>query len=200
MGKKFMSKVLAVLVAAAVMLTGSISVFAATPSTTVGEVASIGTEVYTSDNSMEVSWTAAKNATSYTVYVNGKAYEAGSKTKIVITGLDSGKRYDVYVVAKNSKSGDTKQSTVSKRWVKATSKLTAKKSGKSIKLSWKKVKNAKNYKIVVYKNGKKFKTYTTKSLKKTIKGLKKGTYKITVAPVYKNNYVGASKKQTVKIK
>ena len=200
MGNKFMRKMIAVFVAAAVMLTCSVSVFAATPSTTVGAVSSIGTEVYTSDNSMEVSWSAAKNATGYTVYVNGVAYDAGTATKYVVTGLKSGTRYDVYVVAKNSKSGDEQKSSVTKRWVKATSKVTAKKSGKSIKMSWKKVSKAVKYRVVVYKNGQKWKTYNTKSLKKTLKNLKKGTYRVTVAPVYKNNYVGASKWKTVKIK
>lgn len=200
MGNKFMSKMIAVFVAAAVMMTCSISVFAATPSTTVGKVGSVKTEVYNSSKSIKVSWSAVKNADSYTVYVGGKAYPAGNATSYTVTGLTAGSRYQVYVVAKNSKSGDSQKSSVNKRWVKATSKITAKKSGKTVKLSWKKVSKAVKYRIVVSKNGKTWKTTTTKSLKKTFKSLKKGTYKFTVAPVYSNGYIGASKAKTVKIK
>lgn len=200
MGKKLMRKTIAVFVAAAVMLTCSISVFAATPSTTVGAVSGVKTEVYNSSKSIKVTWKAAENATGYTVYVGGKAYDAGHSTSYTVKGLKAGQRYNIYVVAKNSKSGDSKKSSTAKRWVKATSKVTAKKSGKTVKLSWKKVSKAVKYRIVITKNGKAYKTVTTKSLKKTFKSLKKGTYKFTVAPVYKNNYVGASKAKTVKIK
>ena len=56
MGNKLMRKMIAVFVAAAVMMTCSISVFAATPSTTVGKVSDIATEVYTGSTSMKVTW------------------------------------------------------------------------------------------------------------------------------------------------
>lgn len=198
MGNKFMRKMIAVFVAAAVMMTCSISVFAATPSTTVGAVGTVGTTV-NSTTKITVNWTAVKNADSYIVYVNGKAYPAGNATSLVISGLKAGSRVDVYVVAKNSKSGDTKMSSTSKRWLK-TSKIKAKKSGKSIKVSWKKIKGAVKYRVTVLKNGKVWKTYTIKATSKTLKKLKKGTYKITVAPIYKNNYLGGAKAKTVKIK
>lgn len=63
---------------------------------------------------------------------------------------------------------------------KATSKLTAKRSGKTITLTWKKVKSANGYKIYQYnKKTKKYKNIATikkaSTLKYKIKGIKKGT-------------------------
>ena len=201
MGNKLMRKLIAVFVAAAMMMTCGLSVFAATPSTTVGKVGTVTSYVYNSNKSIKVMWKPVENATSYIVHVGSKTVTVGKDvTSTTVTGLKAGSRYSVYIEAKNDKSGDVQKSSTDKRWVKATTKVTAKKSGKTVKLSWKKVSKAVKYKVVVYKNGAKYKSYTTKSLKKTFKSLKKGTYKFTVAPVYSNSYVGASKSKTVTVK
>lgn len=185
MGAKAMRKILAVLVAAAVMMTSGIAVFAAdTPSSQSGSTAA-PTTVEVSGSSITVS-----NANGQTV-----EYKLSSSSKWTavsgntISGLKTGKKYEIKV-----------GNTTYKRLIAKGKIKSAKKKGKKATVKFKKKKGAKKYVVTAIntETGKKI-TKTVKSLSATLK-LKKGTWKITVTP--KNGaYKGqASKAKTVKIK
>jgi fibronectin type 3 domain-containing protein len=203
MGAKMMRKAIATLIAAALIMTSGLAVFAA-GSPDVGQIGQIWTYVYVKDNTIEVNWNETENATEYAVIINGKTVASGLKGTTTYTyNASANGRYDIQVIASNSSSKS--KSTVSKRWVKKSKKATVKKKSKrKVKVSWKKVKNAGSYKIKIYKNGKLIKTVKAgkKATSKTIKLSSKGKYKFEVVPMYKSTqYKGArATTKTIKIK
>ncbi|MBQ7129177.1 MAG: family 16 glycosylhydrolase [Clostridia bacterium] len=103
----------------------------------------------------------------------------------------------------------TKKTTVTTTTKKAVKKLTLSKPAIKVKagkkkftVSWKKVKNAKKYKVYYkLKSAKKWKTVTLKGTKKTIKKLKKGKkYSVKVIAINGKVKSKFSKVKTVKVK
>lgn len=121
-----MRKMIAIFVAAAMIMTAGIGVFAAESSPTKGKVTSVRSTGARSGKSMTIKWKADKKADKYIVKVGSKTYEttatslkvktkAGSKYKISVTPVYSGEK------------GKAKKATY--RWMKTT-KITKAKSGK----------------------------------------------------------------------
>lgn len=185
MGNKFVRKMVAVFVAAAVMLTSGISVFAA-GSPTSGQVTNANSTISRSGKSMTVSWKSDKKADKYVVKVGKKTYTVTDASKLNVK-TKSGKTYKITITPYyNGKAG---KSTVLKRWAKTTKIKKAKSGKKKVTLTWKKVKGATSYKVLMYKNGS-FKTVkTVKGTKATIKVAKKGKYRFKIVPM-KKSYVG----------
>ena len=185
MGNKFVRKMVAVFVAAAVMLTSGVGVFAA-GSPTSGKVTKADSSMTRNGKSMTVTWKADKKADKYVVKVGKKSYTVKKGSKLSVK-TKAGKTYKVTITPYyNGKAGEK---TVLKRWAKTTKIKKAKAGKKKVTLTWKKVKGATSYKVLMYKKGS-FKTVkTVKGTKATIKVAKKGKYSFKVVPV-KKGYVG----------
>ena len=185
MGNKFVRKMVAVFVAAAVMLTSGVGVFAA-GSPTSGKVAKADSTISRNGKSMTVSWKSDEKADKYVVKVGKKTYTVTDASKLNVK-TKSGKTYKITITPYyNGKAG---KSTVLKRWAKTTKIKKAKAGKKKVTLTWKKAKGATSYKVLMYKKGS-FKTVkTVKGTKATIKVAKKGKYSFKVVPV-KKGYVG----------
>lgn len=162
----------------------------------------------TSGNSGKItlSWTAADDATSYTVYwkrsSNSTWKKAGTvkKTAVTITGLNDGISYDFYVVANTGYSSgtatitcSTKTSTVtatdpvaSTATLSSLTSVTSSATG-SITVSWTAVSGATSYKVYVAEGSSstyKCKATVTSGTSTTITGLTSGTtYKVRVVAV-----------------
>ncbi|MCD7804325.1 MAG: fibronectin type III domain-containing protein [Oscillospiraceae bacterium] len=162
----------------------------------------------TSGNSGKItlSWTAADDATSYTVYwkrsSNSTWKKAGTvkKTAVTISGLNDGTSYDFYVVANTGYSSgtatitcSTKTSTVtatdpvaSTATLSSLTSVTSSSSG-SITVSWTAVSGATSYKVYVAEGSSstyKCKATVTSGTSTTITGLTSGTtYKVRVVAV-----------------
>lgn len=214
MGKKMLSRTLAVVLALALVMTSGIGVFAESGSPTAGKVSNVTSVAYTT--SMTVKWSKASNAKTYNVYLNGKLVKSKvTGTSVKITGLKAGKTYTVTVAGVNAggkvgaKSSVTTYlksnaaSKLTKRWLKKAKikKVTAGK--KKATITWKKVSGAKSYQVLMYKGGKWQVVKTTKATKATVKKLTKGKkYKFRVRAIKSGNYVGiwSASKTSKKIK
>lgn len=185
MGNKLMHKLIAVFVAAAMILTCSIGVFAAGSPTT-GKVSNVDSVGKNSCKSLTITWKADKAADKYIVKVGSKEYTA-TGTSLTVS-VKAGSKFAVSVTpVYGNKNGETVSGQ--KRWMKTT-KITKAKSGKkSVKLTWKKVKGATKYQVLMYKNGAWKVVKTTKKLSATIKTGKKGSFKFKVKPI-KGSYYG----------
>ena len=216
MGNKFMRKMVAVLIAAAMVLTSGIGVFAGSPTggKTPGEsaapdqVKNVESWGHYTKKTLDVSYNAVTGADSYNIYLNGKLAASGVKgTYYTLTGLKSGGKYNIEVEAvKEGKAGAKSaviNKTGSKRWFKNTKIKKIKKGKKKAKITWKKVKGATGYQIAYSKDGKNWKYKYVKGGKKTsatVKKLSKGKWKFKVRPV-KGNYLGIlSSAKSAKIK
>ena len=214
MGKKIMRKLVAVILASALVLTSGIGVFAA-GSPAAGKVSGVTTVGTTT--SLNVKWNKATNAKTYTIFLNGTAVKKGlTGTSCTITGLTAGKTYTVQVQAFNASGKSNGKSSVTaftktdgsaalaKRWLKKTSLKKATAGKKKATLTWKSVKGATKYQILQYKGGKWQVVKTVgKTTKTTVKGLKKGSkVKFRVRALNKSGYVGlwSAVKTTKKIK
>lgn len=205
MGVKVKSRILAVLIAVTLIATSAIGVFAASSSPVKGAISG-GSAVVNSTTSGTASWSPKENADHYNVYLNGTLVAENVKSTSVKLNLKKDKHYTVSVEAVN-KSGEKSDRTVIGHicTYKKASKVKAKRAGKGkIKVTWKKAKKVKSYRIVVYKNGKYVKTVkagknaTSKTIKKLTKGAK---YKFIVYPVCKKGYDSIRKtSNTVKCK
>lgn len=186
MGNKTMHKIIAVFVAAAMIMTCGIGVFAeGAGSPTKGQITTADSTGASNGKSLTVTWQADKAADKYIVQVGGSSYTATGTSLTVATS--PGATYDVYVTpVYGNQNGATY--SVGGRWMKTT-KLTKAKSGKKkVKLRWKKAKGATKYQVLVYKDGVWQVVKTVKGTKATIK-LAKGKYQFKVRPM-KGNYAG----------
>ncbi|MCD7847787.1 MAG: fibronectin type III domain-containing protein [Oscillospiraceae bacterium] len=153
-----------------------------------------------------LSWTAADDATSYTVYWKRSSAtewkKAGTikKTAVSITGLKDGTSYDFYVVANTGYSSgtatitpSTKTSTVtatdpvsSSSKIASLTSVTSSATG-SITVAWSSVSGATSYKVYVAEGSSttyKCKATVTSGTSTTITGLTSGTtYKVRVVAV-----------------
>ena len=196
MGNKLMRKMVAVFVAAAMILTSGIGVFAA-GSPAVGQVSNESVESYAdySSRTMTVTCATVANANKYDVYLNGVLAGTSTTPAVSLAGLTAGATYDIVVVASNSSSQSTSvviNKTTSKRWFKTMKIKKVKKGKKKATVTWKKVKGATGYQIAYSKDGKTWKYKFIKGGKKTkatIKKLSKGKWYFKVRPV-KGNYLG----------
>ena len=196
MGNKFMHRILAVFVAAAMILTCSVGVFAAS-SPTKGTVSNVDSVASSNGKTLTITWKVDKAADKYIVKVGSKEYTTTSTSLKVTTKANS-----KYTVSVTPVYGTDKGKTVSgqKRWMKTT-KITKAKSGKkSVKLTWKKVSGATKYQVMMYKNGKWTVVKTTKKTSATIKTGKKGSFKFKVKPIKGSYYGIRSKVKTGKAK
>ena len=188
MGKKSMSRLLAVMVALVMIFTCSASVFAAgTASPKAGKVTSVATEGKSGGKSFTVSWKKTGNADYYIVKWGSKTKKVTGTSTTIKTSV--GTRYTITVTPylKNGKKGTAKSAT--KRWAKATTITSASKDKKGkITLKWKKAKNATKYYIYMYKNSKWTKVATATGTSKTVT-CKKGSHKFKVVPV-RGQYIG----------
>ena len=192
MGAKMIKKTVAVLIAAALVFTSCIAVFADTEadevkSPSVGKIATLYTYVYTGrGNIIVMDWPAAENAKSYSVFINGVEVASGLTALTYTYKAKANQRYDIFVRA-YGEDGSYRDSAVAKRWVKKSKKATAKKTGKrKIKVCWKKVKKSTKYRIAIIRNGKIIKVINAKGTCKTIKVPSKGKYRFLVYARYKN--------------
>ncbi|MBQ6315142.1 MAG: hypothetical protein IJI11_06045, partial [Mogibacterium sp.] len=161
MGNKLMRKMVAVFVAAAMILTSGIGVFAA-GSPAVGQVSNESVESYADYGSrtMTVTCAAVANANKYDVYLNGVLAGTSTTPAVSLAGLTAGATYDIVVVASNSSSQSTSvviNKTTSKRWFKTMKIKKVKKGKKKATVTWKKVKGATGYQIAYSKDGKTWK-------------------------------------------
>ncbi|MCQ2463124.1 MAG: fibronectin type III domain-containing protein [Clostridia bacterium] len=153
-------------------------------------------------SAISVSWTAVKGATSYKVYVNGKAYSTVKTNKATISKRAAGTTYSIYVVAyKGSVAG---QASATIKVAAAPGKVTSLKgkssgllSKKTVTLTWKAPKGATSYNI--YQGSKKIGTATKATF--AVKNLKKGAkYTFYVEPVIKAaNFTSTGAKASVKV-
>ena len=187
MGNKFMHKMIAVFVAAAMILTCSIGVCAGSGSPTAGKVNSVVSDSK-GTTSMTITWTVDKAADSYIVKVGSQTYKDVKGTSLTVTTKTNAK-YTVSVtpVTKGKAGTEVKGAN---RWMKKTKITKAKAGKKKVTLTWKKVKGAKKYQVQMLKNGKWVTVKTTKSTKATVKA-KKGKHKFRVVPV-KGSYIGVT--------
>ena len=215
MGNKFMSKVLAVFVAAAVMMTSAIGVFAAgspqegaKPTTApTGQAQLTNSYGLYGKGTMDISFTPVSGADSYNIIINGKTVQNVTGTSITLSGFEKNAFYDIQIQAMaGDKAGAPSalaNRTLSKRWFKNITKVKVKKGKKKFTVSWKKVKGASGYMVMYSKDGVNWTQKYIKGGKKqkaVIKKLKKGKYKVAVAAV-KGNYLGIRcKYKTVKVK
>ena len=215
MGNKFMSKVLAVFVAAAVMMTSAIGVFAAgspqegaKPTTApTGQAQLTNSYGLYNKGTMDISFTPVSGADSYNVIINGKTVQNITGTSLTLSGFEKGAFYDIQIQAlAGNKAGAPSalaNRTLSKRWFKNITKVKVKKGKKKFTIKWKKVKGASGYMVMYSKDGTNWTWKYIKGGKKqkaVIKKLKKGSYKVAVAAV-KGNYLGIRcKYKTVKVK
>lgn len=220
MGTKLMKKMVAMVVALAMIMTSGLAVFAAeqspkgdsTPTPAATKITEAAKDVTSTGNyskkTLKVYWGAVSGAESYNVYLNGKLWASKvSGTSTTLTGLKANAKYDITVEAVNS-AGNGPQTkavnmTLSKRWVKTTKITKITKGKKKATVKWKKVKGATGYQVLYSKDGKTWKTKYIKGGKKTkatIKKLKKGKWYFKVRPV-KGKYLGIrSGKKSVKVK
>ncbi len=168
--------------------------------------------VSTSTGDVKVTFQASANAASYEIYRrigNGAAKKIGTVTKpSYVDHKPAGGKKSTYTVVAVSSGAVYKNSAESKgasiTLPKAVTKLKAKAAGKNVKISFKKVKGAKNY--IIYrasqKNGKYKKVKMLKAKQTTFvdKKAKKGNnfYKVVVKKG--KVYSPASKVRSVKIK
>ena len=196
MGNKFLRKMIAVFVAAAMIMTCSIGVFAAS-SPTKGKVTKVSSVGQTSGKKLTVSWKADKKADYYILKVGKKTYKVTGTSKTV--GTKAGSSYKITVTPVYNEVKGTAKSAV-KRWMKTTTITKAKSGKKKVTLTWKKAKGATKYQVHMYKGGKWVIVKTVKKTTATVKVSKKGSYKFKVTPV-KGSYVGImSKTKTGKAK
>lgn len=203
---KYMRKLVAALVAAAMILTSGIGVFAA-GSPELGQVSNINSTGNYSSKTMGIKFDAVKGADSYDIYVNGVKVQNVKSTSATLTGMVGNATYDIQVQAvKGTKTGAKSvlaSQTLSKRWFKNIKVKKVKKGKKKATVTWKKVKGATGYQILYSKDGKTWKTKFVKGGKKTkavIKKLSKGKWYFKVRAV-KGDYLGIrSKAKTAKIK
>lgn len=196
MGLKAVRKMLAIVIAAALVLTSTIGVFAA-PSPTSG-VVSGGSAEATKTTSITVNLGSAVNAETYNVYVNGELKYKNVKGPFVTIEVSKNGNYTVEVAGVNKGGKEGEKTVVGKvSTKKKAAKVKAKRAGKkAVKVSWKKLKKVSAYKIAIYKDGELWKTVNAskKKTSKTIKKLTKGAkYKFVVTPVYDNDYIGIGK-------
>ena len=208
MGKKFARKMVVFMIAAAMVLSSGIGIFAAS-SSEVGAVSNVNSVEKVGTNSTTITWKAVDGASGYIVYKNGKQVAKVSGTSYVLKGLKAGETYTISIAA-IAKDGTTigaktaiKGKTSSMRWMKTVKVKKVKKGKKKATVTWKKVKGATGYQILYSKDGKTWKSKFVKGGKKkkaTIKKLSKGKWYVRVRPV-KGDYLGAlSATKTVKVK
>ena len=143
MGNKFMSKVLAVFVAVAVMMTSAIGVFAAgspeegakpAPTAPTGQAVLTNTYGLYNKGTMDISFTPVSGADSYNVIINGKTVQNITGTSLTLSGFEKNAFYDIQIQAlAGNKAGAPSalaNRTLSKRWFKNITKVKVKK-GKS---------------------------------------------------------------------
>lgn len=201
MGAKI-RKVLAALVAAAMIMTSGIGVFAA-DSSTVGKIAS-GSATASSTTSAAISWAKADGAKEYKIYVNGtyKATVPGTSATVAVP-KNTAVTITVAPVSKNGKEGA--KVVVGRVWTKKVTKVKAKKRGsRKLRITWKKLKGVTGYRVQVYNKAGKLvynKKVSKKATSKVTKKLKKGGgYRVKVIPL-KGSYTGvAGTKGSVKVK
>lgn len=207
MGKKFARKMMIFVIAAAMVLSSGIGVFAA-DSSQAGKVSNLNSTEKYGNKTVVITWGKAENATSYNVYKNGKKVATVTGTSYTLKGLKDGEMYTLTVAAvgKNGKEGTRvaiQNNTQTKRWMKSIKVKKAKKGKKKATFKWKKVKGATGYQIRYSKDGKTWKTKYVKGGKKTkttIKKLSKGKWYYRIRAV-KNGYLGVqSGTNTVKVK
>ena len=177
MGKKFMRRMVTLVLALAMIMTSGVFAFAETSkSPTVGKVTTVRSDGASSVKYLTVKWKKSGNADQYIVKItrtdNGKSqtYTAdGSETSHKFT-TTAGKSYKVSVTpVYKGKNGKTVSGKT--RWMKSTKLKSLKAAGsKKLTVKWTKTTGATGYKIHVYKNGKLYKTVSVgKVTKKTIK-------------------------------
>ena len=216
MGNKIMRKALAVFVAAAVLMTSAIGVFAAgspdqgakpTPTAPTGQAQLTKSYGLYNKGTMDISYTAVSGADSYNIIINGKTVQNVTGTSITLSGFEKNAFYDIQIQAMaGDKAGAPSalaNRTLSKRWFKNITKVKVKKGKKKFTVSWKKVKGASGYMVMYSKDGTNWTQKYIKGGKKqkaVIKKLKKGKYKVAVFAV-KGDYLGIrSNYKTVKVK
>ena len=146
--------------------------------------------------SFDLKWSKAKGAKKYQIAykVNGAkkyTFRTTKKVKFTISKLQSGTKYKVKVRAINGKKyGDwSKEKTLKTKIAKTPAKVQNvkldKKTASSIKITWKKAKNAESYQVAYKKAGaKNYKIVSTTKLYRTISNLKTDTaYYIKVRSV-----------------
>ena len=188
MGAKVSRRLLAVVMTLIMIMTSAAAVFAADSP----EEGATEQKVVTTVNASKGTITVKDGKSAKYRKAGAKKWKKASNGKI--KGLKKGGLYQVKVSKK----------TVY-RFIAKSSIKSAKGSKGKVKVTWKKTKKASKYTIFVYdKSGKLVKKTTSTKLSKTIKGLKKGTYKVAVRPMKKKggkSYLGqisAKKKVTVK--
>lgn len=152
-------------------------------------------------STLKVTWSAAKNAQSYTigyakVNTNNYKYIVTNKTSYTLKNLSLGSTYVVAVCANNN-IGSTVAAVSNPVKVKLKKPtLKASKKGKSTKLGWNKVSTASGYKIyrATSKNGK-YKLIKTVKGNKTFSYTDKKVYKGTRYYYYVKAYSTKNKKQ-----
>lgn len=208
MGKKFARKMMIFVIAAAMVLSSGIGVFAAS-SSEVGAVSNLNSTEKYSNKSVVIQWGAVSDASAYVIYKNGREVARVSGTSYTLTGLKDGEQYTLSIAAV-AKDGKTvgqqvtiQNNTLTKRWMKPIKVKKAKKGKKKATFKWKKVKGATGYQIRYSKDGKTWKTKYVKGGKKTkttIKKLSKGKWYYRIRAV-KNGYLGVqSGTKTVNVK
>ena len=185
MGTKFMRRMVSLLLAAAMIMTSGMFVFAASP--TVGKVTSVTSEGTNGGKNLNVWWKSSGKVDYYVV-------KCGSKKQTVKSGTTCsfkttpGSTYTVTVTPYyKGKKGTSKTRY---RWAKTSSITSVKKSGtKKFTVKWKKASGATSYKVYIYKNGKYTYLKTVSKTSTTVKVSKSGSYKFKVRAC-KGKYLG----------
>ena len=183
--KNVTRRMIAVFVALVMVMTCSVAVFAAS-SPTVGKITGVESSGTTDGKTLTVKWVVDKAADKYIVKVGSDTYETTATTLTVNTVPNTYLPVSVTPVY-GGKQGATLSGL--DRWMKSTKIKKAKALKKKVKLTWKKVKGADRYQVLMLKNGSWQVVKTTKKLSATIKVGKKGTYKFKVRPM-KGNWYG----------
>lgn len=198
MGKSILKKMVVFVVAAALVISSGVGVYAAGPSSQVGAVKSLNsTESYTK-RCVTITWAKVSKATKYKVYKNGKLVATVKGTKYVLKKLKAGEKYTLAIAAVApdgktiGKKTTIKANSASKRWMKPVKMKKVKAGKKKATVTWKKVSGATGYQILYSKDKKTWKSKFVKGGKKTsttIKKLSKGKWFFKVRPV-KSGYLG----------
>ena len=208
MGKHFVRKMVVFMIAAAMILSSGAGVFA-TSSSQVGVVKSVKSVENYAKKSVKITWKAAKGASAYKVYKNGKLVKTVKGTSCTLTGIKAGSKYSISIaaVAKDGKTIGKKSAvkgmTYTKRWMKTITVKKAKAGKKKATIKWKKVKGATGYQVLYSKDKKTWKTKYVKGGSKTstvIKKLKKGKWYYKVRAVKSGYLGGVCNVRSVKVK
>lgn len=184
------NRITAILIALTLVFTSAVAVFAENGSPELGAISGGSAWAKTSKTGY-ATWTAADNAGWYNVYLNGKLVAGRVQSTNVKLPLKKNHHYTVSVEAVDKNGVAGPRVVIGKLCTyKRSAKVKAKSLGsRKIKVTWKRVRYIRGYRIIVYENGKYLKTVKAgkKATSKTIKKLKKGAkYKFVVYPICEN--------------